>query len=498
MRPKAWRQSRSPSDLSSQNGRRWAYALLAAFAILTWFAVPHGIGFSWRECDTQAIARNFLTDDFSPLRPRVDWRGDTDGAVECEFPLYQLGIAGILKVCGQAEWPGRLISLLAIIWAGICLHRLLELRCNANGALAGLGTFLAAGSIVLLATRVMPDALSLALALASLTSFVRYLSAGSNTSLCVSMATLAVSALQKPIALQIGWIMFGWTLVLAPQRLRDWKLWTGFAFTVLTATAWLIHGKALGDETGLTFGVISGGDTKFPEISHLLQPGLYKELMVTTLTYGLTVLGALAACGLVVTRNFDRCDAVILIATGCALCMSLRYSYSSAMGPHYHAFAAIAGAWCVARAWQLLPSRSTIFVVIACMTAQGAWRIYTEYLARSTFLKTPSMDIAKSIMLLTERNELMVIRSGKVKHDDYWQRRNNFETPCLLYQTNLKGWVLPLDGFDWRSIEDLKQRGAHLIQYSTPPALDPQTSEWLTQNADVVLDQSGEHLLRLR
>ena len=43
-------------------------------------AIPQGIGSSWRECDTQAIARNFLGEGWNPLRPLVDWRGDTNGA----------------------------------------------------------------------------------------------------------------------------------------------------------------------------------------------------------------------------------------------------------------------------------------------------------------------------------------------------------------------------------------------------------------------------------
>ncbi|MEO6596180.1 MAG: hypothetical protein ABIP94_15640 [Planctomycetota bacterium] len=71
-------------------GRRWLLLALAIFAAVLLLAIPQGIGGSWRECDTQAISRNFLTEGFNPLRPRVDWRGDTDGAVECEFPLYQL------------------------------------------------------------------------------------------------------------------------------------------------------------------------------------------------------------------------------------------------------------------------------------------------------------------------------------------------------------------------------------------------------------------------
>ena len=81
-----------------------------------------------------------MSDGFEPLRPRVDWRGDTDGAVESEFPLYQLSIATIMALLGESEWPGRLLALLATLWASFSLHRLLEQRAGPTGALAGLLT----------------------------------------------------------------------------------------------------------------------------------------------------------------------------------------------------------------------------------------------------------------------------------------------------------------------------------------------------------------------
>src|SRR5687768_9363997 len=145
------------------SGRRRAAAVLLVWALVSWCLVPHGIGSSWRECDTQTIARNFVLEDFDVTRPRVDWRGTTDGAVECEFPLYQLVVGAALTVAGiDAEWPGRLLSLLSMAFGAFALHRLLERRAGPDGALAGLGVFLVTGSAVMLGARVMPDATSFA------------------------------------------------------------------------------------------------------------------------------------------------------------------------------------------------------------------------------------------------------------------------------------------------------------------------------------------------
>jgi hypothetical protein len=111
-----WLALRAWPAASLRSGRRWVLLALLVWALATWFLVPHGIGYSWRECDTQSIARNFLVDGFDPLHPRVDWRGTTAGYVECEFPLYQLMIASALAAFGDVEWPGRLLALLSTLF----------------------------------------------------------------------------------------------------------------------------------------------------------------------------------------------------------------------------------------------------------------------------------------------------------------------------------------------------------------------------------------------
>ncbi len=184
--------------------RRCALLATLLWAAVLWFCVPHGIGTSWRECDTQAIARNFCLDGFDPMRPRVDWRGDTDGAVECEFPLYELAIGAVIAVLGDVEWPGRLLSLASMVVGALALHRLLERRAGPESAVAGLVVFLGAGSPILLAVRVMPDATSFAAGMLGLLVFEHYLRTGRGKLLWLATALVALSGLQKPLALQLG------------------------------------------------------------------------------------------------------------------------------------------------------------------------------------------------------------------------------------------------------------------------------------------------------
>ena len=493
-----WSTTAQQSTSAVQRGRRLAYCAIAVFAITTWFAIPHGIGFSWRECDTQAIARNFINDDFNPLRPRIDWRGDTDGAVESEFPLYQLSIASIMTLIGEAEWPGRLLALLATILASLSLHRLLELRSGPDGALAGLLMFLVCGSSTMIATRIMPDAFSLALGLTSLTTFIHYLRTGRSLYLWLSITALTFGSLQKPPALQIGLMMLGWAAVLAPHRVREPQLWAGFSVIMGVVGAWLLHANSLYQETGLTFGVVSGGDTKSPDIEHLLTPKIHAQLAWTSMQYGLSALGALALISLFIRRRLDRADLILLGTVAIGLYGSLRYSYHHKMGPHYHVFASVAGAWLVARAWPSRASKLWWTTLLAAVILQGAWRTQAERTMRSNAINSPLMDIAASIQRLTAPDELIIVRSDKPRRDALWQRRNNYETPAMFYQSRRHGWVLPADGFDVTSLERLRTRGARIVYNPLTDQTHKDVTRWLKQESDILIDQPGCHVYRLR
>ena len=69
------RDDLAPPFVGRADRRRLALVLLA-YAALSWALFgADPIGPSWRECDTQSIARNLAFEDFDVLRPRVDWRG---------------------------------------------------------------------------------------------------------------------------------------------------------------------------------------------------------------------------------------------------------------------------------------------------------------------------------------------------------------------------------------------------------------------------------------
>jgi hypothetical protein len=480
-------------------GRRWLFVALVLFALLSWAAVaPHGINASWRECDTQAIARNFVLDGFDLARPRVDWRGDGDGAVECEFPLYQALIALVLRVAGDVEWPGRVLSLVSVLFAAFALHSLLAARSGARAALAGTLVFLVSGQAWLLSSRVTPDALSLALAAAGVVTYLRYLAEGSWLALVLSALALAFAALQKPTALQAGLLLLLWTAVLARERLRELRLWVVAAAALALVVAWLVHGAVLHEETGLTFGVVSGGDTKFPGLAQLLTLEFHLKLAKATWRYGLSGFGIAALAVLAWRRALDRADVALLATVVVALLGTLRYSHESGMGAHYHAFAALAGSFFVARAW---PERASwVFkAAFACALAlHGGAQFLRETEFKQNNASASVLAVAALVRECSAKDELVAVRALKPLHDARWERRNNFEDPRVLYHARRRGWVLPSDGLDVPTLEGLVQRGARVVVLSAVRRSDEALLAWLALHAERVGEDSGALVYRLR
>lgn len=494
-----WLTPKPSGDAMTRRGRRLVWLLLLGFAAVTWFGVPHGIGSSWRECDTQAIARNFLLDGFDPLRPRVDWRGDTDGAVECEFPLYQMAIAGVLAAIGDvhAEWPGRLLALLSLLVGALALHRLLEWRSGPLGALAGTVVFLCSGSASLLATRVMPDATSLAFTAIAMLAFTRQLGSGSPAALLVAVASLALAGLQKPLALQVGIVWFGWAALLVKRRLLDPRLWLGFAATMGIVTVWLVHGAHIHAETNLTFGVVSGGDTKFPDLPHLVSIPTWVELLRTTATFGCSVFGMLAFVVLALRRRLDRADVVLVLAVALGLFVSLRYSHTRDLGPHYHSCSAIAGAWLVARAWPANAGRWAWLALLGAAALHGAWRLRDERGMRIEVNRAPIVADARAASGAIAPGERVVVRSEKTYEDHAWHRPQNFEDPRFFFLTNTHGWVLANDAFDVVHLAQLRSAGADFVYDQTPETTDPAVTRWLAEHGEVVVQGEGGIVHRL-
>lgn len=473
-------------------------ALLLAHVAATWLlfgASP--IGASWREADTQAIARNLAADGFDLLHPRIDWRGATTGEVECEFPLYQGLVAAMLLVVGDAEWPGRLLSLLATAVAAWALFELLLRRCGGPAAWLGALAFLGSAQVAFLGTRVMPDMLSLALSLVGLLAATAWLANGSARLLAAAAVATLLGALAKPTMAQVLGVQAAWTALFAPQRLRRAAPWCAAAIVIAAVAAWTLHARRMGLATGLTFGV-TFGDTKLPDLEHLLRPSVWRRLVASTLDYGASWCGVLGGVALLLQRRFDRLDAALLGVVAAGLVGTLRYSHDSQLGPQYHAFSAVAGAWLVARAWSPRWGTAAFGGASAALLALAVVHGQREFAVRAAFATSAHLATAAALQRVAADGDLVAIRGPKPAFDEFWRRRNNYEEPVLLYLSRRRGFVLPADGADASGLAAVAAAGARWYVDPAPGGTTLDGVAWLTAHAELVavVDGASIHALR--
>lgn len=481
------------------HSRQGRVLLVAAFVLACGIVVPlAGIGASWRECDTQAMSLSLATESFDVLRPRVDWRGDTDGGVESEMPVYQAAVASLLLWFGDVDWPGRVLSLLATVVSALALQGIL---CRATGsqaaALAGSAAFLASGAAVLTACRVMPDAMSLAACLVGWDLADRWLRGGRALQLLLATLCTTAGCLAKPTSLQVVLVEAGWMLAVAPRVLWRPAALFHLALPCLATFAWLLHAHGIHQETGLTFGVLAEGDSKFPHLSHLLAPGLHLELARNALHFGPGAAGYLAFAALVFLRRTTWLDAAVLLPMGLALVATLRYSATAESGPHYHLWAAVGGGWCVARCWAVVPGRMPRLLLTAVLLATVVVSLLRERSFRLEAVSSPVLQLAAALREATGPTDLVAVRSAKASRDAFWDRPNNHEDPVILHHARRKGWVLPRDAWLPERLTALQHRGVRAVVDQAPSSPVDSVTAWLAAHATAIsASASGSvHLL---
>jgi hypothetical protein len=460
----------------------WFLGALCAWALAQWLWVrPESIGASWRECDTQAIARNFHRFGLDLLRPRIDWGGDGPGFVESELPLYTAGVALLLNRFGEAEWPGQLLSLLALCATASALALGTRQRFgNAPAALCGLA-LLGSQLGVSLSISVMPDASALLCFTLGWLAFLDYADSGRRRSLWLAGAATLLAAWIKAPALQLGVAQFLLLALSHRERLRRPETWLVWALVLCGAALQLWHARQLYLETGLTFGVLSGGDTKFPHAEHLAMPGLYLDLVAMALRFGPGLIGLAAGAALLWTRRMGAAELALAASYVLGAVVSMRYSHSPDSGAHYHMFGTLLGSWWVGKAAWVATQRSWAWRGRSVFAAASLGLAVAPYLGhallerdwRRQVTTAQTVELARLAAEHSRPGELLVVRSPKPREDPFWRRRNNFEEPTILYLADRRGWVLPADEPLDRGLEDCRRRGARLFVDGRPASLAP-------------------------
>jgi hypothetical protein len=246
-----------------------ALSVVRAFGPLTY---P---GDLWRQADTASMARNYAEHGLHLFLPQINWGGNGPGYVESELPIMPWLTGVLYSLVGEHEFLGRLVSLAFMLLATWAFWGLATRILPPAAARWALIAWALSPAFMRWGTAFMPEATVLAFTMLALLFFCRWLREDRIGWLVATAGAVSLAGLAKPTSLHVGLVMGLWLLVSARDRLRRPSLYLAGIAALVLPVLWLRHAAALHETYGNTFGVLSGGDSKFATLSMLLGPDLY-------------------------------------------------------------------------------------------------------------------------------------------------------------------------------------------------------------------------------
>jgi 4-amino-4-deoxy-L-arabinose transferase-like glycosyltransferase len=248
---------------------------------------------SWRECDLGAVSRNYALESMNPFYPRVDWRGNSPGYAEMEFPLYPYLTAITYKIFGFHDYFGRIWAFLFSLGTPFFFYKLAREYLGDFSLIFAFAFFAFNPLIVEFSTSIQPEGLMILCYTASVYFFLEWLKTEENKDFWFAAIATVLTLLAKATAAHIG-LFFG---VLLLQKygfgiFKKSRVWLFGLISLLPALLWYAHAKSLWKNYGNSLGVSNeyhwvGAD--FFTNSYFIKGILFSEFSVVWIYFGAIV-----------------------------------------------------------------------------------------------------------------------------------------------------------------------------------------------------------------
>jgi len=446
---------------------------------------------AWRQADTASIAHHFYVNGFNILYPQIFWGGNGPGYVETEFQLYSYIVSVLYYFLGEHYWLGKFISLFFSTFAWLLFfpfaQRVLGDKRMATWALL----FLVFSPLYLrYSVAFMPEATVMLFYIGALYFFINWASSLSKSHLVFSALCTSLAILVKPTSIHIG-------LLFALIALHKWgvnilrrrEVWFSSFLALMPGILWYLHARNIYLTYGNTFGLLSGGDSKFGKIGVWLGPHLYYHLAYLdskwVLGYGLIFF--FLAGAMVAIRKREELRLIIFgVATvGFYYLIVPRYAHEE-WGIQYHVymlpFAALAAGLGVE--WIFNKYKGFIRTSILGLS-MGVFFGMTLFLFSGMLFSGNGglYECAGYVKKLVPASERIIVSTTSVAFDNGIP--NNYQEPQIFFYSRRYGWSLPAD---WHTVDKLveyRQAGANYFVIYDKQLLygNPSLLEYLDGNS---------------
>ena len=453
----------------------WLHAVLAA-------PVPI---LAWRPTDLASIALNYYRNGLHFFYPQVNWGGNGPGYVEMEFPIIPFSIGLFYKLLGVRVWLTLVIPFLS----GLGLVVVVYLFSRHHlGSLAGLTSGLFAAfspTLTAMTSSLWPDPPMVFCGALAVYALMRWMEDDTWRFFMLGAFATSLAILLKLTALYLG-IPILYICVLKYGR-DAWKkamVWLLAGLVLLPVIGWYWHAHTLYLKYHNTFGILSGGYSKFATSAILLDPTFYMHALLRIATYHLTPLVfALFIYGMIVPSR-SHFLGILNVWVGAVVV----YTFVAAQGVvdgHYQYLlplvapaTVLAGIGLSTLAKRIGPywvfSRIRVFpsvaLTILCLSTAIAGSFLFQTRDRYA---TPAWENDRKTGLATAQvsspGSLIIVVDAQM---DAFSPERSMTPPNVFYFADRRGWYVSLAWLTEGLIERLRTFGAHylVVTANTIPA----------------------------
>lgn len=437
---------------------------------------------SWREADEAAIARNYAAESMNLFYPRIDWRGNTAGFTEMEFPIYPFLVALTYKIFGVHDLFGRLWAFVFSLGTIFFFYKLAREYLSGFSLIFAGAFFTFNPLIVEFSTSIQPEGLMILFYISAAYFFLKWLKTNENFYFISAIISTALTLLAKATAAHIGLFFF----VLLFQKFgfdlfKKIKVWIfGFA-SLFPALIWYLHAKNLWLSYGNSLGVSNeyhwiGAD--FFMNSYFIKGILSSEIFVVWAMFGL-LAGIFAA-----VKGFNEKgvkDALVWLVSAFVFYLITARTSADDWASYYHIFsippAALLFGFGVKKFWEYLQNCADFFsefsgfekLIKAVLIFAAAVSIALTFLLEAKQIRArilqnrkpdESFDCAKKIKPFLKNEGLILVSGGNCFDADGFQTAYN--ASFMFYWLERKGFNICVED---QSVEKVKEFSASGAKY---------------------------------
>ncbi len=422
----------------------------------------------WRQADTASIAHHFFVNGYRLFLPQIFWGGAGPGYVETEFQILPFVVALLYGVFGEHVWLGRLVAMLCSIGTALAFWAIARRLLDEKHALWALAFFVLTPLNIRYDIAFMPEAPLMLCYVFGLASFLKWRETGSWRSWWAMASAFALAFLLKATVIYVGLFLIAYLVTTDGwSTLRNPRLWLAGALALFPGALWYSYSRTLFTEYGNTFGILSGGDSKFGSITYWLNSDFYLstfKLEVVWVFWGggmiLFLLGLLSDFR---GRNFR----FVWLGYGTVLLFYLavaRYAGAN-WGVHYHLFATPFAALGTAVGLRWLKNKGTrgggksIGVVAVLLLLVSAFRVAFQMVSQEgNWNGRRLVACAERVAAVVPNSDLIIVGSSSADNDR--GTPNNYQDPTVFVHAKRYGWSLPSNRYDRETVEQFRQQGA--------------------------------------